>query len=201
MKQFKGYEAAAKNANYSSSEKLPAGAYVCKVMNVKYEEGQNGNSDYIKLQFDISEGDYKDFFLNQYNASTLEDKKFKGQATIYIPKDDGTERDGWTANNFATWTTGFESSNNGYHWDWDENKWKGLTIGIVFGETGTVIDGKEIVYTEARRGCSADFVREGKAPKAKFKAKNGYGNGSSAPTSSNDFVSIPDTNLTEIPFN
>ena len=98
---------------------------------------------------------------------------------------------------------GFEDSNNGYKWDWHEEKWKGLKIGIVFGDTGTVLDdGKEIVYTEARFACSVDVVHSGNAPKAKFKAKNGYtGNGSSAPSSNSSadgFSKV--TNDEEIPF-
>lgn len=203
MKQFKNYEEAKKNAEYTGGAKLPAGAYICKCLDVKYENGQNGNSDYIKLRFDIADGEYKDFFTDQYKNNTSEDKKYKGVATIYVPKDDGSEKDGWTANSFATWTVGFEGSNEGYHWDWDENKWKGLNIGIVFGETGTVIDGKEIVYTEARRGCSVELIKDGKAPKAKFKSKNGYtGNGtaSSQNTDSDGFMNIPEGTEEEVPF-
>lgn len=203
MKQFKNYEQAKKNAEYTGGPKLPAGAYVCKIMDVKYQNGENGNSDMIKLQFDISEGEFKDFFKNQYNANPSEDKKYKGIASIYVPKDDGSEKDGWTANTFATWTIGFEASNSGYHWDWDENKWKGLTIGIIFGETGSKIEGKDIIYTEVRRGCDAQLVREGKAPKAKFKSKNNYGadTSSTASSSDNSFVDIPDGAESEIPFN
>ena len=62
MKQFKNYEQAKKNAEYAGGSKLPTGAYVCKIMDVKYQNGENGNSDMIKLQFDISEGEFKDFF-------------------------------------------------------------------------------------------------------------------------------------------
>ena len=49
----------------------------------------------------------------------------------------------------------------------------------MFGETGTVIEGREIVYTEARFPADVKKVRAGTAPKAKFVGKNGYtGNGS-----------------------
>jgi hypothetical protein len=173
-------------------------------MNVKLEEGENGNSDRIKIQFDIAEGEYKDFFRKQYDNNTNEDKKWKGTATIWCPKDDGSEKDGWTKNAFASWTNGFEDSNSGYTWDWDENKWKGLMIGIVFGETGTVIEGKEIVYTEARRGASVDDIRKGNYREQKFKKKNGYtgrGGSGSAASSGSDFVSIDNDSADEmIPF-
>ena len=180
MKAFNGYENAKKAASSMGGERLPAGAYVCQVKNVRYVAGENGNSDMIEILFDITEGEFKGFFKKQYDENTSEDKKFKGRKSIYVPKDDGSERDEWTKNSFAKWVNAFEDSNEGYKWDWNENKWKGLSVGIVFGETGTVIEGREIVYTEARFPADVKKVRAGTAPKAKFVAKNGYtGNGSS----------------------
>lgn len=205
MRAFTGYENAKKAAENMGAEKLPVGAYVCQIKNVQYSAGENGNSDHIDILFDIAEGEFKDFFKKQYDSNTNEDKKWKGRTSIYVPADDGSERDAWTKNSFARWTNAFEDSNSGYKWDWNENKWKGLTVGIVFGETGTVIEGREIVYTEARFACSVDKVRTGNAPKAKFKAKNGYsGNGSTSSTSSTSsdegFLNIPANLDEEIPF-
>lgn len=203
MKQFNGYEQAAEAAKHQGSERLPVGAYVCEIKNVKYEAGKDGYSDRIDILFDIVEGDQKDFFRKQYDANTSEDKKWKGRKSIYVPKDDGSEKDEWTKNNFAKWVNGFEDSNSGYKWDWHEEKWKGLKVGIVFGETGTVLDdGKEIVYTEPRFACSVEKVRSGNAPKAKFVAKNGYtGNGSTkSSNSSDDFIKVSPSAEEEIPF-
>ena len=59
MKQFGGFEDAQKAARYAGSAKIPSGAYVAKIMNVRYVPGENGNSDRIDIQFDIAEGDYK----------------------------------------------------------------------------------------------------------------------------------------------
>lgn len=203
MKQFNGYSEAKEAAQYTPGMKLPAGGYVCKIMAVRYTNGQNGNSDMITLQFDIVEGEYKDFFKKQYEANTQEDKKWKGTARIYCPKDDGTEQDRWTKNNFARWTNAFEESNPGYAWDWDENKWKDKLIGIVFGETGTVIEGKEIVYTEARSADSVQNIRDGKFYEQKFKAKNGW-TGTQQKKSNSDnstgFMNITEGIEEEIPF-
>ena len=146
-------------------------------MGVRYEDGQDGKSDLIVLQFDITEGEHKDFFRKQFETNTDEDKKWKGVVRIYVPRDDGSEKDGWTKRAFAGWIDAFEKCNPGYMWDWDEGKLKGKTVGIVFGETGTVISGKEIKYTEPRFGIDVARVRDGSAPAAKFKAKNGYGKG------------------------
>lgn len=203
MKQFNGFDQAKKEAASSTVGKLPAGAYVCKILAVKYVAGENGNSDRILVQFDIAEGEYAGLFKKQYEANTSEDKKYKGQTSVYVPKDDGSEKDAWTKKSFAGWTNSFEASNAGYFWNWDENTWVGKIVGIVFGETGTVIEGKEIVYTEARYAVSASDVREGKVKPAKFKAKNGYtGNGGtvSANTSNDGFISVPDGMMSEIPF-
>lgn len=205
MKEFNGYEEAKEAAKYTVVEKLPTGAYICKILNVQYVNGENGNSDRIDVLFDVIEGEYKDFFKTQYDNNTAEDKKWKGRKSIYVPKDDGSEKDGWTKNSFAKWTNAFEDSNKGYKWDWKESKWKGLTVGIVFGETGTVIEGREIVYTEPRFPVAVGSIRDGSAPRAKFLAKRGYtgnkSNSNSTPAASSDeFVSIPDGVDEEIPF-
>ena len=204
IKQFSGYEDAKKAAHFLPNERLPIGAYVCKILGVKAEEGKaaaDGKklSDRLIIQFDIAEGEYQDFFRRQYENMTSENKKFKGRTTIYIPRDDGSKEDSWTKNDFARWTYSLEESNSGYVWDWDESKWKSKLIGIVFGETGTIIDKKEIVYTEARFPVSVETVRSGKAPEAKFKAKNGYGD-QSKDSGTSDFMNIPDDMEEELPF-
>lgn len=202
MKQFKDFEAAQEAAKRAGNERLPIGAYVCQVKNVQYVTGEDDKSDRIDILFDIVEGDHKDFFKKKYDADESEDKKWKGRKSIYVPTDDGSERDGWTKNTFAKWTNAFEDSNKGYKWDWKEDKWKNLKVGIIFGETGTVIDGREILYTEPRFAVSVDKVRDGSAPKAKFVAKNGYGNGGSNTSNGSDdaFMNIPENIDEEIPF-
>lgn len=201
MKQFKGFEDAQKNARYTGGEKLPVGAYVAKIMNVRYTPGENGNSDRIDIQFDIADGDYKDFFKKQYEENTTEDKKWKGKTSIYVPKDDGSEKDGWTKNTFAKWTNALEDSNSKYKWDWDESKWKGLSVGLMFAKTGTVIEGKEVVYTDVRYPMS---VAEAKDPNVKVpdnvKARNGYTGKKSAAPADNSFVNVPDGIGDDIPF-
>lgn len=199
MKAFNDYDQAKKEAQQTASAKLPAGAYVCKIKEVRYESSDNG--DRIVLAFDITEGEYKDFFQKQFEANTNEDKKWKGRVNIFVPKDDGSDLDKGTKRSFAGWIDSFEKSNNGFLWDWDEKKLKGKTIGIVFGETGTIIDGKEVVYTEARFGVDAQKVRDGKAPSAKFKSRNGYkGSGNSGSGSSDDFMNVTPGGKEEIPF-
>jgi len=203
MKKFSGYDAAREKANFSGSAKLPVGGYVVKIQDVRYEEGQNGNSDRIVLAYDIAEGEYQGFFKNQFEENTQEDKKWKGRALIYVPKDDGTEQDEWTKTAFARWTNAFEDSNKDYVWDWDEKKWKGKMIGLIYGEVGTAIEGKPIEYTECRFPESVENIRSGNYKIPNFKAKKGYDeavhNAENKP-SVDSFVNVPDTIDEELPF-
>lgn len=201
MKSFSGYDEAKKEAQATASAKLPVGAYVCKVQDVRLEEFEWGSR--LVIAYDVIEGEFKDFFKKQFEENNSEDKKWKGKTAIYVPKDDGSEKDKITKKSFASWMDAFEKSNSGYSWDWDEKKLKNKVIGIVYGETGTVIEGKEVKFTEARFGVDAQLVRDGKAPSAKFKAKNGFGgNGSdgSGSGSSDEFMNVPAGQKEEIPF-
>lgn len=203
MKAFDGFNEAQESAKNMGGGRLPIGAYICQIKNVQYVAGENGNSDRIDILFDITEGEQKNFFKKQYDSNTSEDKKWKGRKSIYVPKDDGSEKDTWTKNSFAKWVNGFEDSNSGYKWDWKEEKWKGLKVGIVFGETGTVIDGKEILYTEPRFAVAVKAVKDGTAPKAKFVSKKGYtglANNDSVSSDSDGFMTVSNASEEEIPF-
>ena len=204
MKQFNGFEDAQKSARYTGGAKLPKGAYVAKIMNVRYEKGENGASSRIIVQFDIAEGEYTDFFKKAHDADTSEDKKWKGKATIYEPLDDGSDKDKWTKNKFAKWTNAFEDSNKGYSWDWDENKWKGLLIGLNYRNTKKMIDGRPCSYTEVAYPLEVETVRSGKAPEAKDYIADNYKEDASASntasSSGDDFMNVPAGVDAEIPF-
>ena len=106
MKQFLGYEDAKKAAESKATEKLPKGAYVCKIIEVRNEKSDYGEK--LILAFDIAEGDYKGFFDKKFKNDESEDRKWKGRVTVWIPKDDGSEEDSRTKRTFASWTTSFE---------------------------------------------------------------------------------------------
>ena len=73
-----------KPANWDSVEaitgeykKLPAGGYVCSIVRAECTKSKNGK-EMLKLAIDIAEGEYKDFYLNQY---LQEQERNKEQAT------------------------------------------------------------------------------------------------------------------------
>lgn len=204
MKKFGGYEEAKKEASYQGTQKIPTGAYVCKISNVRYEENSEWG-DRIIVAFDVAEGEYKGFFKKQYEANTSEDKKWKGTARVRVPSDDGSEQDGWTKKAFARWTNALEQSNTNYTWNWDETKWKNKLIGIIFHEVGTVIDGREITYMEVAAPCSTQDAKNGTFWEGylRFKARDGYTGkmkDEESNPSNDDFMNIPEGSEEEIPF-
>ena len=158
MKKFNDYD---KTQSYSDRPTLPKGGYVLKIMDAREERSANGL--YIKVSCDIAEGEYADFFMGDYRAQDREDKKWHCNFLLNEPKDDGSEQDGWTKRRFKTVVEALEESNEGYHWDWDEKKWKGLLIGGLFNirqyraRNGDVREG-----TNLKQFCSVEKIRAGK---------------------------------------
>jgi hypothetical protein len=136
---------------------------------------------------------------------------------VYIPKDDGSEKDEWTKRTFKGMTAAFEKSNPGYMWNWDENSLAGKMVGILFrNEEWENDEGKTGWTVRPFRAISVDSVRseDFRLPKDKPLKKNdsgysagGYGTGSSysVPDYSNysapaiDF-SLLDDDDAELPF-
>ena len=200
IRRFNGYEEKA-----STTGQLPVGCYVIKILEVKYMEGQ-GVSDKIEMRIDIDEGPEKGFFQNQYDASTDEDKKWKGKATIWIPDGSNTDADKRTVRNFNSFAAYLANANPGYHWDWDESKLKGKKIGAAFRKEFNIIEGREVGYTAFAWFCDAEDVRSGKAKTPNPRYRNGAtGNvtpaGSSTTSAVNEgFMEIPEAAAESIPF-
>lgn len=157
MRQLNGY---AQAQAYSDSERLPAGGYVLKILDVEYQTNDWG--DVIKLSFDVEEGEQKGFFARNYKGQTGEDKKWKGTYRLRVPKDDGTEQDEWTMRRFKTVVTRFEESNQGYHWNWDEQTLKGKLVGALFNNKEYEYKGRHGFFTNCHSLTSVEKIRSGK---------------------------------------
>ncbi|MDO4615542.1 MAG: hypothetical protein Q4B15_07920 [Lachnospiraceae bacterium] len=155
MKAFKNYE---NTQAISDAKKLPKGGYVCKILNAAEETMQSGQSR-LRVSFDIEEGEYKGFYSEKYRANQSEDKKWGGNYFLYLPIDDGSEKDEWTKRKFKTFTNAVEDSNAGYRWDWNEAGLKGKTVGIVFNEREYEFNGKRGMTANAAAAYSVDAIR------------------------------------------
>ena len=126
MKAYSGFKAEQATAR----EQLPIGGYVAKIMNTEVKDYSWGSV--LVISFDIAEGEHKDFFADDYRGQQGEDKKWRGTYRLTIPKDDGSEKDGWSKRTFNNFIYCIEDSNPGYRWDWNEAGLKGKTIGLLF---------------------------------------------------------------------
>jgi len=157
IKQFKDYST---TRAYTDSEQLPRGGYVCKIIGAKVIENQYGQS--IKVAFDIEEGEHKGYFQHKYDGNTNEDRKWPGVYLLNIPADDGSERDGWTKRRFKTFIEALEASNNNYHFDWDETKFKGKLIGLVFNYRQYEYEGRVGFAPNPAKSAPVSAIRDGK---------------------------------------
>lgn len=196
IKQFNDYE---NTKAYTDSVQLPRGGYVCKITGTKIEEGDYGQR--IKIAFDIAEGDYAGYFQDKYSRNTNEDKKWPGVYTLNVPKDDGTEQDGWAKRRFRTFTNALEDSNPGYHFDWDETKFKGKLVGLIFNYREYSFNGNTGMTPNAAKAASIGDIKEGKfkIPGDKLLSTRPAGSATAAGSVS-EFMNIPQTEEEEIPF-
>ncbi len=169
MKQYSGIKAAPSKAR----EIIPAGGYVAKVTAGVVEHTEYG--DRLVIYFDVCEGDYRGFFRKDYDAQIQEDKKWRGVYRMYLPKEDGSEKDGWNKRALGNVIWSFEASNKDYHWDWDEAGLKDKLIGVLFRNKEWDYNGKTGWTTECCALTDVTEIREDKyqTPKDKPLYKTG----------------------------
>lgn len=186
-----------KTEAYAERRQLPKGGYVLKVLGSEVKENSNGQ--YIQLGCDIVEGDFKDFYAQDWRAQTNEDKKWRCNYLLNIPKDDGSERDGWNKRRFKTVMLAFEASNEGYHWDWNSDSLKGKLIGGLFNIREYTNQQNQIRQaTNLAQLTNVDAIRNGtyRLPEDKLLDHNG----GIQPDPVNEFMAIPDSDADALPF-
>lgn len=101
---------------------LPAGGYIVKIENVE----DVADKEYLKVSFDIDEGEFKGFYKDQYVNSTFENKKWAGNFFRSYKEN--------ALPFFKGFITAVQNSNKGYKWANDETTLKGKKVGIVLQE-------------------------------------------------------------------
>lgn len=188
MKAFKGYDETKAYGN--AREQLPKGGYVCKIMKATVEQGNYGEQLVVAL--DIAEGEYKDFFANEYRSQDREDKKWTGNYYLTVPSDDGSEQDGWAKRRFKTFTSAVEDSNNGYTWNWDENTLKGKLFGGLFINKERLYQGQIYTNTICGGATTIGAIREGKYKLPKDRpVKNAPAGARPAASQNEGFMEVP----------
>lgn len=188
---------------FSDRAKLPLGAYVCLVKQCRVMDTNYGSQ--LAILFDIQEGEYKGYFADEFAANQQQDKKWKGVLRIWLPKDDGSEKDEFTKSVLKGMVTAFENSNLGFTWNWNEKSLEGKQVGIIFRNEEWEYNGKSGWAVRPFRAISAASVREEKytIPQDKPLANKSGASSYQAPaymppSDTNGFVKVDDDD--ELPF-
>ena len=133
-------------ANYGEGKRLTAGGYVCVVYSCKQEESKTSGKKMLVVNFDICEGDFKNFYLNKYKNAPRDEAnpvepKWQGKYYIVL------EGEGYEGR-LKAFTTSIEESNAGYTWDWNEEGLKGKQFGGIFRDEEYIYNGE--VRTNAK---------------------------------------------------
>lgn len=169
---------------YEGGPALVVGGYELTIKGARVEDF-NGFS-ILKIAFDIINHEkYEKFFENKFKQTVLKNPNAKWPNTgifdVFIPKDDGSEKDGLTKQLFKRFITSVEKSNSGYVWNWDEKSLIGKTFGGVFGrEEFKDNNGEYRFVIKCRFANSVERIRSGNftVPKDKLlkEHKNSKGN-------------------------
>lgn len=190
---------------FTDRQKLPLGAYVCKVRKAVLTSTDYG--DQLCVLFDIIDGEFAGYYENDFKNNTNDDRKWKGVLRQWLPKDDGSEKDEWTKRSFKGMVTAFEKSNPGYTWNWDETSLTGKMVGILFRNEEWEYNNKTGWTVRPFKAISVDSVEDGNFTLPKDKPlKNKTTSTASANSiftfggnSFNDFA-ITDDDDDELPF-
>ena len=159
IKKFKDYD----SIQVFEGASIEPGGYELQIINTKVEKFDN--CEILKVAFDIINNEkYAGFYSTQFKAAkaTNKDAKWKGIFDVFIPKDDGSEKDGYTKTSFKRFITSVERSNEGYVWDWNELSLKGKMFGGVFGrEEFETKEGDYKFATKCRFPRSIESIRTG----------------------------------------
>lgn len=117
MKKIENFDSVTETGD-NSRKSPPAGGYICTVFAVL----DVPEKEYLKVEYDIAEGEYKD-----YGLATLERAGFNPLKMVKSYKESAK---GF----FKRFISAIEKSNPGYVWNWDEATLVGKRFGAVLGE-------------------------------------------------------------------
>ena len=178
MKKPNNYDTTQAQGAY---EPLKLGGHVCKIVKLEETKSSTGK-DMLKIALDIAEGEQKDYYKQQFENDTRNDKKWGCMSYILVE-----DKDGNTNRSFKTFTESVEKSNGGFVIKWGEDfakQFKGKLVGGVFGREEYINSNNESKFaTKCRYFTTIDRAKKGiDAPKDKLLA----GSTSSPAAANND---------------
>lgn len=149
MKKINGYDEVQESGSF---KRLPAGAYIVRILDAT----DVPDKEYLKISFDIAEGEHKGFFSEQFKNDTREGKKWPASGSfIRSYKEKALPM-------LKGFTGSVERSNTGYVWNFDEKTLKNKLVGLVLGDEEFVnSSGKVRTRTYVASVRSVDSIKKG----------------------------------------
>ena len=149
MKKIDNWEAVKVSNGYS---RLPAGGYIVEIKDVK----DVPEKEYLCIEFDICQGDYKGKYQKEYEEDTRKDKKWPNAATLYRSYSNKA------VSMFKGFITAVEKSNSGYKWDWKESSLKNKMLGVIIGDEEYLnSNGQKRIRSKVVSVRSTDIIKSG----------------------------------------
>ena len=159
---------------YGEYSILPAGGYICRIMDVKENTDRNGQA-IIDVSLDIAEGLYNNFYSQQWRNDRRNDRRWGCIVKIWV-----LDRDGNTSGRFKTFCEAAEKSNAGFNIAWGnsfESCFKDKLIGGLFRrEEYLKNDGSVGKVTRCCRFMTVEAVKNKKFTVPEDKALTESGN-------------------------
>lgn len=183
-------------------ETLPKGAYVVKIMRAYEEAKKNKPGNNLVVYFDIAEGEYANYYMQQYANNSNEDRKWPndGIFRLNVP-DDHCEAYVWT--NWNTFFADLEDSNNGFVFNGNPATLKDKLIGGKMRIEQSEYNGNIYDHTRLYWSCIADDVRKGKAgkmPNDKLITVTSRASAPAPKTDADGFMQLPESSAEEVPW-
>lgn len=132
---------------FTPFEKVEAGGYICGI----YAVEDFPEKEYLKISYDIIEGDKKGFY-----------SKLKKEKGWELPAFIKSYKEGVPLQFFKGMTTAFEKSNKGFKWVDNEQDLVGKKVGLVLFEKERINNnGKKVVDMRVDKVHSIDAIKSG----------------------------------------
>lgn len=162
IKKFSNYDTI---QTYEGGTALETGGYELIIKGARVEE--YGSCTILKIAFDIVNNEhYTEYFKRKHQQAKANNPEAKWPNTgifdVFIPRDDGTDKDERTKQAFKRFISSVERSNQGYVWNWDERTLINKMFGGIFGrEEFKDQNGEYRFVVKCRFANSIDRIRSG----------------------------------------
>lgn len=160
MKKIENFEQVKASGEF---DQLKPGGYI----GVLYKAEDESDKEYLKVFFDIADGEFAEYYKNLYSQFN-----FWGGVFFRSYKEKALSM-------FKGFIKSVEESNPGYVWNWDESTLKGKKIGLILQEeefvpTGGAHAGELRTRLIVQKVVNVETIKSGKYKVPEFKKLDKY---------------------------